>query len=84
MRALVSNMLHIMLEQHTSIVEKYWLFLRQPRDRKLHHSFCHKYDVPECWFILDHPVGKKHNFDFQHHCTSWVINVSWYNTTICS
>ena len=24
------------------------------------------------------------NFDFQHNCTSWILNIPWYNTTICS
>ena len=36
--------------------KKYWLLVRHSKDRKLHHSFCHKYDVPEYWFILNHSV----------------------------
>ena len=27
---------------------------------------------------------QKPNFDLQHHCPSWILNVPWYNTMICS
>ena len=44
-----------------------WLFVRKSDDRKPHHLICHKYGVPACWFILDHPVKPKLNFYFQYY-----------------
>ena len=44
--------------------EKYWLLVRQSKDRKLHHSFCHKYVAPEYWFTLYNSVKQKPRFRF--------------------
>ena len=32
------------------------------KKKKFHHSFCHKYVVPEYLFVLDHSVKQKHKF----------------------
>ena len=33
------------------------------------------------WIIKS---NKNLHFDFQNHCTSWILNGPWYNTSICS
>ena len=66
------------------LYKKYWLLIRQSKHGKIHHSFCHKYGVPEYWFILYHSVKHKASFYFQNICPYSIINDPWYNTTIFS
>ena len=39
--------------------------VRQSKNRRIHHSFFHKYGAPAYWFILDHAVKKYYVFIFE-------------------
>ena len=59
-----------------------WLFIILSTDRIFHQCFCWKCGVLAYWFILDRRIKKELKLDFQQHCTTWILNGPWYNTTI--
>ena len=71
------------MEYCLSSVKKNELLVRQPKDTKLHHSFCHKYDIPVYWVVLDYSVNQNLSFESKKKCPSWTLILPWYNTTIC-
>ena len=60
-----------------------WLYMRQSTNRRRHYCF-HKFGVSACWFFLYRQVKTRTQFYLEDHFPNYIINGTWYNTTIFS